>query len=281
MMLGSHSTPIMMGLTPHGQQQTKAKGPDHWRSSLDNLFIEFLASLFIIISAVMYDGLSQNEAKKTVFEDPWIQIIPSFVICAVMLCLKDGDCFFPDATPTVTLLMWSVGAYDNLLQPAARVTGHSIAAGVALWMCHIVSTPPYVSLGRAPEAIFVFEMMATAIEHMGAIYLFIPMLPSANSNGGGGHRVRAKTHHETEAPMLDEVMHAALAFAGIHWSLRICFMCEMNPLVTLVKYAIWNQGWEECLMQVWGQILGVGIAWVYIANYYSPRKQSSRARNAR
>ena len=35
---------------------------------------------------------------------------------------------------------------------------------------------------------------------MGVVYMFIPMLPYL-----GAGKVRAKTHHETEAPVLHEV----------------------------------------------------------------------------
>ena len=48
--------------------------------------------------------------------------------------------------------------------------------------------------------------------------------------------------------------------AGIHWALRLCFMSEMNPLVTLVQFTLWNQGWDECVMALWGQAVGVLVA---------------------
>ena len=277
---------------------------------MDNVFIEFLASLFIILSGVMYGGL-KNAPSDPLLADPWTQLVPAITLCAVMLCLKDGDSFFPDATPTITLLFWSVGAYDNWIQPFARISGQTLAAGIVLWMCHDISIPSFVSLGRPPVVIFVFEMMGTVIEHMGAVYLFIPMLPSTDpvvkknlllmlsrqppsSASGGGHRVRAKHHHESEPPSLQELMHSSIAFAGdanldvclyvflysdnhygagIHWTLRLCFMSEMNPLVTLVQFTLWNQGWDECIMALWGQAVGVLIAITYVCNYYSPRKQ--------
>ena len=236
---------------------------DHWRSVLDNVFIEFLAALFIIVSEVMF---GQHGS------DPWTQLIPAVAIAGVMMCLKDGDCFFPDATPTVTLLLWSIGGYDSWIQPCARITGQCIAAGVAIAICREVERDEHAaSSGRSHAAIFLFEMLSTVIEHMGAIYLFIPMLPMA-----GQGRVRAKHHHETEAPALHEVMHAALAFAGIHWALRLSFMSEMNPLVTLARTCILWHGWEEMLLMLWGEAVGVLVTMVYIVNYYAPRKQRRR-----
>jgi len=254
---------------------TTIRGVDHWRSVLDNVLIEFLASLFIIMAEIMYAD----------WTDPWTQLIPAVAICAAMICLKDGDCFFPDATPSVTLLMWSAGAYDNSwIQPCARITGQCVAGGVAIAMWRNLDHSTTGSLShhlehvlpfkRSHSSLFLFEMLSTAIEHMAAIYLFIPMLPMISQG-----KVRAKHHHETEAPELNEVMHAALAFAGIHWSLRLSFLGEMNPLATVVRACIlWHgeETGEELLLMLWSETVGVLIAMVYIANYYAPRKYQGK-----
>jgi hypothetical protein len=240
------------------------KQGDHWRGVLDNLLIEFLAALFIIMAEVMYAN----------WKDPWTQIIPALAICGALMCLKDGDCFFPDATPTVTLLMWSVGAYENSwLQPCARIAGQLVATGVAIGMCRGVlsEVPEHVYPKREHGSVFAFEALSTVIEHMGAVYLFIPMLPMVSQG-----RVRAKHHHETEAPELHEVMHAAVAFAGIHWGLRLSFMGEMNPLVTVARACILWHGWEEAVLLLWGEAVGVLVTMVYIVNYYAPRKQRKK-----
>ena len=47
----------------------KNKGPDHWKSVLDNFFVEFLASLSIIVSTIMYGGF-KSSANDVVFYDP-------------------------------------------------------------------------------------------------------------------------------------------------------------------------------------------------------------------
>jgi len=247
---------------------------DHWRSVLDNVFIEFLASLFIVTSAVMYAGVKARP-EDALFPDPWTQLITAGVLCAAMLCLKDGDGFFPDTTPTVTAMLWCVGGYDNWIQPCARMVGQCGGLGIAVWMFHGVRVPAFVPMGRTHAELFVFEMMGTAIEHMGAVYLFIPMLPAL-----GHGRVRPKHHYETEPPQLGEVMHASVAFAGIHWTLRLCFLSEMNPLVTVTRACVWGQGWDEAMMMLWGQGVGVLVALIYIAKYYHPRKQPApRARH--
>jgi threonine/homoserine/homoserine lactone efflux protein len=134
-------------------------------------------------------------------------------------------------------------------------------------MCHDIAVPHFVEMGRPAGVVVAFEMMSTVIEHMGAVYLFFPMLPML-----GQGRVRAKHHHETEPPMLYEVIHASLSFAAIHWALRLSFLCEMNPLVTLVRHCVWREGWEEMVLALWGQAVGILIAMIYVVNYYSPRK---------
>ena len=60
------------------------------------------------------------------------QIIPTAAIYAVMVCMKDGDCFFPDATPSVTVLLWIMGGYDTWVQPFARISGQLLASGMAV-----------------------------------------------------------------------------------------------------------------------------------------------------
>jgi hypothetical protein len=178
------------GATTRRPPTLGANDVDHWRSVVDNVFVEFLAALFIIMAEIMYAD----------WTDPWTQLLPAIAIAGAMVCLKDGDCFFPDATPTVTLLMWSAGAYDkSWLQPCARITGQCLATGVAIAMCRSVMSevPPHIYPKRAHGSLFVFEALSTVIEHMGAVYLFIPMLPMVTQG-----RVRAKHHHETEAPGL-------------------------------------------------------------------------------
>lgn len=156
----------------------------------------------------------------------------------------------------------------------ALVNNHSENRAVIgwwqVWICHDLKVPIMGRDERPPAVVLVCEMLSTTMEQMGAVYLFIPMLPQLS-----GNRVRAKHHHETEAPSLSEVMRAALAFSALHWSLRMVFMSEVNPLATLVKTIVAGDKahWHECLMALWGQGLGVLIAQVYVINYYSPRKQ--------
>jgi hypothetical protein len=269
---------------------------DHWRAVVDNFMIEFLAALFINVSAVMYGGMKANSADP-LFADPWIQLIPAIVMGLVMMSLKDDDFFFPDTTQTMTLLMWAVGAYDNWVHPLARIMGQTAAIGATLWLFKDTAVPQWVSFGRLPSVIFATEMFCMIIEHMAVVYLFLPLLPaivhSQIIQQSKGLRVQPKRHPETEEPTNQMVMHASVAFAGVHWCLRLSFLSEINPSLSLVKSTLWvwqyqRQGsnhthtehhigvedeiWSECLMAVWGQLVGFLIALVYIVHYLPLRK---------
>jgi hypothetical protein len=277
----------------HNSQIFKRGVPtDHWRAVIDNFVIEFLAALFINMSAVMYGGM-KTKSSDVLFSDPWTQIIPALVMGLVMMTLKDDDFFFPDCTQTITLLMWSVGAYDNWVHPIARIMGQTVAIGVTIWLCKDIIVPTWASLGRLPMVIFGSELISTIIEHMAIVYLFLPLLPasihSQMNNAARRHvRVQAKNHADTDEPTNHAVMHASIAFSGLHWCLRLTFLSEMNPGLTLIKSTVWtwqvnaansthvgelvDEIWSECLMAIWGQAVGFLIALVYIIRYLPLRK---------
>lgn len=285
---------------------------DHWRAVVDNFIIEFLAALFINVSAVKYGGMKNNKDDPH-FEDPWTQLIAAVVMGLVMMTLKDDDFFFPDTTHTITLLMWAVGAYDNWVHPFARLIGQTVAMGVAIWLCKDIPIPQWVSLGRLPTVIFAHEMLGTIIEHMAVVYLFLPLLPTMihlqiQQTIRPGLHVQSKNHPETEEPTNSLIMHGSIAFAILHWCLRLSFLSEMNPGVSLIKTVLWvwqvqknadnpvkdlhqnqtehhsaeyviDELWTECLMQVWGQCVGFLLALVYIMHYFPLRKSVLKQHN--
>ena len=77
------------------------------------------------------------------------QLVPACAMYAVMVALKDGDCFFPDATPSVTILLWLMGGYDSWVQPFARMSGHLLSLGI------IVSPFLFVSALEKSKCFFV------------------------------------------------------------------------------------------------------------------------------
>ena len=63
----------LMGKMNHGRPKIiddKARGADHWRSVMDNVIIEFLATLTIVFSTVLYGGGGTAEGGIGVFKDP-------------------------------------------------------------------------------------------------------------------------------------------------------------------------------------------------------------------
>jgi hypothetical protein len=277
--------------TDHSSRIFKRGIPtDHWRAVVDNFIIEFLAALFINVSAVMYGGM-KADSKDPHFSDPWTQIIPAVVMGLVMMTLKDDDFFFPDSAQTITLLMWAVGAYDNWVHPLARIMGQTTAIGITIWLCKDIAIPPWVSIGRPPMVIFSTEMLGTIIEHMAIVYLFLPLLPHIvhlqmnNARTPNPKlRVQPKNHIETDEPTNQVVIHASIAFAGLHWCLRLCFIAEISPSLSVIKSTLWtwqqnttqthiiDEIWSECLMAVWGQCVGFLVALVYIVHYLPLRK---------
>jgi hypothetical protein len=120
-------------------------------------------------------------------------------------------------------------------------------------------------------------MITMIIEHMAAVYLFLPLIPSLIHTQT---RVQPKNHPETKEPDNQVVMHASITFSAVHWCLRLTFLAEINPPLSLIKSVLWVwqnpehsvEIWDECLMAVWGQCIGFLIALVYIVHYLPLRK---------
>ena len=68
-----YSPPITLRLrpSPRSSSHVLKRGipTDHWRAVVDNFMIEFLAALFINMSAVMYGGMKAHK-HDPLFSDP-------------------------------------------------------------------------------------------------------------------------------------------------------------------------------------------------------------------
>ena len=258
-----------------------------WRSVLDNVIIEMVASIFVNFTALAFANVGYEVLANGagVFSAPWGQLVPSLATGLVMLTCKDEQFFPPDSTPTITLLLWSIGAYDSPLQAGARLLGHGFGLGVTLLLCcGPESLPPQaLPVERPGGVVFGAEVVATAIEHFAIVYLCVPLLPTTYSHsarfksrqGGGKQSLSATT-----APSNLIVLQMALAFAVSHWCLRTTFSTEMNPTVSILKAVItaW-QGqprWQECAMSLWGQAIGLLFAIVYAVSF-SPKNAAAGA----
>jgi hypothetical protein len=93
-------------------------------------------------------------------------------------------------------------------------------------------------------------------------------------------KVMPKSHEEAQAPSNQEVMHAALALAGLHWCLSRGLCIEMNPPVTIMiavlrqrqhEYADKaGEVWSMAAVALWGQFVGT-VACVAFVALFAPR----------
>jgi len=268
-------------------------GTGAWRSMVDNCVIEFLAVLFVNLVTIMcWDFSGDNQA---------LQFVPALVLGLVLLCLKDEDYFFPDASHTVTLVVWALGGYHTWTQPCARLVGQTVGLAVSFWICSAATLPHIVIHVQHPLGIvFALEVIGTALEHMAVVYVILPLLPPESAHGSNFKfpKVKAKSHQDTSAPSNKSVMHAAITFTGVHYCLWRSFNVEMNPAITLlIAYVRQIQStevsghikadndvqpgpWTHATMAIWGQVVGVLVCIVYTVLYipretkYWPSKQS-------
>ena len=257
---------------------------ERWRSIIDNCIIEFMAVLFVNLTTIMcWDFSGDNQA---------LQFIPALVLGLVLLCLKDEDYFFPDASHTVTLVVWALGGYRTWSQPLARLFGQTVGLAVSLWICSVATLPRIAIHVQHPlSIIFVLEIIGTTLEHMAVVYVILPLLPSENAHGSNFKfpKVKPKSHKDTEAPSNHSVMHAAITFTGVHFCLWRSFNVEMNPSVTILIVFVRQiqqqqqtpspsdhggdgpSPWSHATMAIWGQLVGVLVCIVYTV-LYVPRE---------
>jgi hypothetical protein len=163
-----------------------------WRSVVNALIVELMASLLVALITVMCWTVSTTDG---------LQFMPSVALGLVLLCIKDEDYFFPDVLgPTLTFVLWILGGY-SWTGVMARVCGQGVGVLLALWVCmHVTSLPAlqYRDHHTLP-VVFALEAFGTAIEQMAAVYVVMPLLPPSShhllhqsltlmnpSSGGGG-----------------------------------------------------------------------------------------------
>jgi hypothetical protein len=238
-----------------------------------------MAVLFVNLTTIMcWDYSGDNQA---------LQFVPALVLGLVLLCLKDEDYFFPDASHTVTLVVWAIGGYHTWSQPCARLLGQTVGLAVSWWICSTATLPHIVIHVQHPLSIvFALELIGTALEHMAVVYVILPLLPPDSSHGSNFKfpKVKAKSHQDSAAPSNESVMHAAITFTGVHFCLWRAFNVEMNPSITLlIAYIRQMQSetlpsndhsaapWTHATMAIWGQVVGITVCILYTI-LYVPRE---------
>ena len=262
---------------------THVLGGIRWRTLVDNLVVELLSSLFVNLVTILCWTASTT--------DP-LQFMPSVTLALVLVCIKDEDYFFPDTSPTVTFVLWVLGGY-TWIHVVARLIGQLIGFAIAAWICLYTALPALDYRVEHPlTVIFALEVIGTTMEHMAVVYVILPLLPPAHvhlaypslqQQQRGIPRVKAKSHHETQAPSNPMVMHAAFTFAGLHWCLSRGFCIEMSPMVTLLVLLLRCNAkdagdriglfWSVATISLWAQVVGVLTCVAYVA-LFAPRARS-------
>ena len=241
-----------------------------WRSLLDNFAVECLATLVVQLATLLC----------------WeLQPVPALMLGLSFLCIKDEDYFFPDGSPTVTLVIWVLGGY-SWTHALMRVLGQ--LAGVTLAVC-ICLADKHVSMlayrvEHTTSAVFALELVGTLVEHMAVVYVLLPLLPPSQHPTLAAQnllrvfpKVKPKSHSDTRAPSNQAVVHAAVILSTLHWCLAWGFCVEMAPMGTLARSVVLSAAhhestWDEAILAWWGQVVGVAVCLVYVA-LYTPRQR--------
>lgn len=242
------------------------------RSLADNFIIEFIASLFVFVSLALFWNVSDE-----------LRVVPAATLGLVMLCLKDEDLFFPDASPTVSMLLYALGGYhwSHLI---ARVGGQTCALGLAVWFCMEAALPPLAFRVDQPYAmVFYLEALGSTLEHLTVIYFVLPLLPIAQQSQRVRlfFQVRPKCSAPS-GPSPREVAYAAGIISVLHYVLQRGFCAEVNPYASIViAAAMQRQGkntWKHVGVAVLGQMAGVVFTAFYTLAFAPRVPRSSAAR---
>jgi glycerol uptake facilitator-like aquaporin len=214
------------------------------RSIIDNFTIEFVASLLIFMAAALF-GMAEDDMR----------FAPSAAMGLVIVCLKDEDLFFPDAAPTVSLVLYFLGAYTppELL---SRLSGQLLAMTVVF--AFLIEHPPHAHYAADLKTVFLFETLGTIMEHLTIAYLVLPMLSSTKRKRG------------TMGPENSAVAHAGVVVAVLHYFLQRGFKVEMSPVGTLLMMSMSALPMEHAITALAGQCIGVMLATLYLFSF-APR----------
>ena len=219
------------------------------RSLVDNFLIEFIATLLIYVTTVLYGTVEGD-----------MRFAPSLAIGLGILCLKDEDMFFPDASATVSLILYYLGAY-NVPELMTRLCGQFCAMAVAAAI--FIDTHHSEIHGSAPlKMVFFYEGIGTIMEHLTIVYLVVPMLSAANAS------IMRKS--ESTGPPNGAVAHTAVAVTVLHFLLQRGLHAEMNPTATVLLASLSIMPVNHAVTALAGQCIGVIFSLVYLSAF-APR----------
>ena len=214
------------------------------RSIVDNFLIEFVATLLILITVVLFGAADDD-----------MRFAPSLAIGLGILCFKDEDLFFPDASATVSVILYHLGAY-NAAELLARLFGQLCALAVAFAVFvdqHHHHHAPVAPLGM----VFFYELMGTVMEHLTIIYFVVPMLTAANN-------AALMRKREVTGPPNGVVAHTAFVVTSLHFLLQRGLRAEMNPMATILLAMLQILPLDYALIALAAQCIGVFFAAGYL-----------------
>jgi glycerol uptake facilitator-like aquaporin len=220
------------------------------RSIVDNFIIEFIATLMVYITVVLF-GASDDDMR----------FAPSIANGLIILCLKDEDLFFPDGSATVSVILYFLGAY-NTPELLSRLFGQICALAVAFAFFIGAPSPPIHDIPL--KSVFFYEAMGTIMEHLTIIYFVVPMLCNAATSHGSSAPGVARRKHELVGPPNGVVAHTAVVVAVLHYVLQRGLKAEMNPMATLLLTMLSMLPLNHAFMALAGQCTGVIVAGMYL-----------------
>jgi glycerol uptake facilitator-like aquaporin len=222
------------------------------RSLVDNFLIEFIATLFIYVAIVLF-GTADGDMR----------FAPSLSLGLVILCLKDEDLFFPDASATVSVVLYYLGAY-NVPELMTRLCGQACALAVAVAI-FIDTHHAEIPHGAPLKMVFFYEGIGTIMEHLTIVYFVVPMLMNAATANASIAR-----KSELTGPPSGAVAHAAFAVTLLHFLFQRGVHAEMNPTATCLLATLSIVPIDHAITALAGQCIGVIFSLVYLSAF-APR----------
>ena len=219
------------------------------RSLVDNFLIEFIATLFIYVTVVLYGTVEGD-----------MRFAPSLAMGLVILCLKDEDLFFPDASATVSVILYYLGAYNGP-ELMTRLCGQFCAMVVA-FAFFIDSHHDEIHSSAPMKMVFFYECIGTILEHLTVVYFVVPMLSNAAAS------VMRKS--DLTGPSNGIVAHTAIVVGVLHFLLQRGLHAEMNPAGTCLLALLSIVPMGHAVTALAGQCIGVIFSLVYLIAF-APR----------
>ena len=248
----------------------------------DNAFIEFLAAL-ILLSSAIYEPHMQGDILA--------QLVSGAAIVVVMMTLKDKNYFCPDGSFMVTVVLMCAGAYtgankgvtwrEKVIAQAKATLQHlpdifvrwtgQILAFIVLY--YGVVQPRRNSLKDAPfeqimgESLEITnEFLATMMECVGTAFCIMPLLRPDGDARDPNYENAFASKTDTDPPTNKRLYVAATSLGLLRIVLERLFRTTMNPFAFVLQCEIIGQ---ECSHDKQTAVIGAQFCGLFVAGVYS------------